>query len=167
MEANIIAAANLYSMTVYRPTEAGIHMIAHHDLVSALDAKVSLKYATSQGTKVTASIVPIWNIKQQSSSGVVSPFNKELCDSGVSHAFHTSAPLEAEITAKKGELDITLKFPQESKQSRRSVEAIHAFVIPFTLRRDIAALDQSSDLKVILSGAPLKTVSFIAYHEAF
>jgi hypothetical protein len=152
-------------MSVYRPTEAGIFMIARHDIPSVLAAKGSLKYATTQGLKVIASLVPVWNIKQQSYSSVVSPFNKEIIASGVSQAFHTSAPLEGEITARKGELDIVLRFPQESLQQGRSIEAIHGFVIPYTVRRDIGALNQATDLKEILSGAPLKRVSSFAYHE--
>ena len=165
VETSIMAAANLFSMSVYRPTEAGIFMIARHDIPSVLAAKGSLKYATTQGLKVIASLVPVWNIKQQSYSSVVSPFNKEIIASGVSQAFHTSAPLEGEITARKGELDIVLRFPQESLQQGRSIEAIHGFVIPYTVRRDIGDLNQARDLKEILSGAPLKRVSSFAYNE--
>jgi thioredoxin 1 len=159
IETNIIAAANLFSMSVYRPTEAGIYMIARHDLPSVLAAKASLKYADAQGVKVTASFVPLWNIKMQSYSSVISPFNKEIVASGVSSAVHIAAPLEGEVTARKGELDIVFRFPRETLHRTISVEAISAFVMPFTLRRTIGALDQAPELKEIVSGEPLKRYS--------
>merc|ERR1740124_1485494 len=159
VENNIVAAANLASMAVIRPTVAGFPMVARQDISSVVAAKAFLKYDTTQGLKVRASLMPVWNVKYQASSAVVSPFNKEVIASGVIQAFHTSAPLEGVITARKGELDIVLKFPQQALLRGRSIEALHAFVLPFTVRKQfesIEPLNTAHDLKELLSGSPVK-----------
>merc|ERR1740136_439985 len=159
VESNIVAAANLFSMAVIRPTVAGIPMVARQDLPSVLAAKAFFKYETAQGLNVRASLIPVWNIKYQASSAVVFPFNKEVIASGVTHAFHTAAPLEGVITARKGELDIVLKFPQQALLRGRSVEALHGFVLPFTVRKQFGSIEpknKAQDVKEILSGAPVK-----------
>ena len=136
---------------------------------SVLAAKAFLKVDT-QNIKATANIIPVWNIKYQADTGIISPFNAEHVGNGVTMAFHSSAPLEALVLARQGELDIVLKSPQQILSRGRSVETIHGFVQPYTVRSPLSSiepLNKAQDLKEILTGEPLKRVSFYVYIKSF
>ena len=159
---DFVAAANLFSIEVQRPTVAGIPMIARQDMPSVLAGKASLKYEEGQARTIRASLIPIWNVKYQSDTGIVSPFTEEHIGHGVTMAFHASIPAKAVITVKRGELEVVVKTPEEVLNKARRVEVIHGFVMPYTVRsslRFVEPFNKATDLVEIVTCTPLKKVS--------
>merc|ERR1712061_69648 len=123
----------------------------------------------SVGYGITARMVPVWNIKQQSDSGIVSPFpacsqcvKKGYLGNGVAMSLHASFPLEGKVVVRTGELDIELKVPQQTIARGTNHEVIHALITPYTVRAPWASvmpLNKVRDAKEILTGSPLKRFS--------
>ena len=121
-------------------------------------AKVTAKY--SKGWTLEASVLPVVNAKVQSNYGIISPLTEEALATGVTMAVHTSLPLAAKITVKKGELELVLKTPQQAL-GHGAVEAFHGFVLPYTARKNmkvVAPINKAVNLKAIVTGNPLKKV---------
>ena len=160
MSGHFVTAADLLFSEFIGPNEIGLPMVARKDLVSVLAGKAFAK-KEDVGYGVRASLSPVWNIKHQSDSGIVSPFSNDYMGDGVAMSFHTSLPIEATMKVAPGEMDIQLKSPQNSIATRRSAEAIHGLIVPYTVRAQwisVKPFSKSQDLKDILSGAPLKRV---------
>ena len=139
-------------------------MVTRQDAPFVLAAKASMKYVSAQGYEIQGNIVPVFNIKKQADSGIIIPFTEEHVGNGVTVAFHSSIPLEGQMTVKQGELDIVLKVPQEVVSRASSVETIHGLVMPYTVRsplRSVQPVNMASDIKEIVTGNPLKTVSLL------
>merc|ERR1711962_779764 len=69
----IVSAANLIFAEFQGPTELGLPMVTRRDMVSVMAAKAYAKTAPV-GLGITAGLVPVWNLKHQSDSGIVPPF---------------------------------------------------------------------------------------------
>merc|ERR1719334_766806 len=168
VKADFVTAANLLFAELIGPNELGLPMIARKDLVSVLAAKAYAQTET-QGYGIKAGLIPVWNIKQQSDTGIVAPF--KICSEcrvngfagqGVSVSLHTSLPIEVTGRVSKGELEIELKAPEQSMASRTNHEVVHALVTPYTVRAPwatVAPLNKAQNAKEILSGSPIKTFS--------
>ena len=163
-----VSATNMLFAEFQGPNEIGLPMITRRDLVSVMAAKAYAK-TESVGYGITARMVPVWNIKQQSDSGIVSPFpacsqcvKKGYLGNGVAMSLHASLPLEGKVVVRTGELDIELKVPQQTIARGTNHEVIHALVTPYTVRAPWASvmpLNKARDAKEILTGSPLKRVS--------
>ena len=165
VEAVHVGAANMVSVEAYGTTEAGFPVMAEIDIPSTLAAKASLKL---DERKIEASLTPVWNVKIQSNYGIISPFTEEVIATGVTMAIHTSAPVEAHMAWKQGELDIVIKSPEAILRQRKNLETLHGFILPYTARKPIRSLqpiNRAQDLKKILTGAPLKTVRMLFHHS--
>ena len=167
----IVAAANLIFAEFQGPTELGLPMVTRRDMVSIMAAKAYAKTAPV-GMGFTAGLIPVWNLKHQSDSGIVPPF--KVCSQcsvngysghGVAISAHTSLPIEASITVTKGELDIELRAPQQMQpRNGQNHELLHLLVTPYTVRAPWATavpLNKAQDAKQILSGSPVKRVNIL------
>merc|ERR1719167_1638719 len=163
-----VTAANLLFAEFKGPNELGLPLVARKDLVSIMAAKA---YAKSEATKygIRARLIPVWNIKHQSDSGIVAPF--KLCSecrlngysgNGVSISFHTSLPIEAAVNVSKGELEIELSAPEQSFANGKNHELVHGLVKPYTVRApwgSAVPFNKAQDVKEILSGSSMKKLS--------
>jgi hypothetical protein len=89
----------------------------------------------------------------------ISIFAEEFLGTGVTMSVHASSPVEAKVEAKKGELSITLKTPEESLRKGKSLETIHGFVLPYTVRKgikEVKTINKARDIRPILTGNPMK-----------
>merc|ERR1712088_464831 len=103
---------------------------------------------------VNAKLIPVWNAKYQSDFGIISSLTEEQLGNGVTSAVHVSVPVEAAIALKQGEMKITIKTPQETLKQANRVEAVHAFILPYTVRsslKSIEPLNKQPNTKQILS----------------
>ena len=74
---------------------------------------------------------------------------------------HASLPFEGTTTLRLGELDLSLRMPEATKQAGKNVEILDLRVVPYTARKNVETvkpMSQSLDLKKIVSGQPLKQV---------
>ena len=167
----IVSAANLIFAEFQGPTELGLPMVTRRDMVSVMAAKAYAKTAPV-GLGITAGLVPVWNLKHQSDSGIVPPF--KVCSQcsvngysghGVAISAHTSLPIEAAITVSKGELEIELRAPQQMQpRNGQNHELLHLLVTPYTVRAPWATtvpMNKAHDAKQILSGSPVKRVNIL------
>merc|ERR1711962_1304786 len=163
MSGDFVAAENLMFSEVLAPSEMGLPVTCRKDLVSVIAGKVFLKKENvADGYGVTARLIPVWNIKHQSDVGIISPFTKQHAGNGVAMALHASIPIEAVVKMMPGEVTIELKSPQQSISRGTSTEGLHGSVKPYIVRAPFFSVEPLScahDLKEIVSGAPLKTVS--------
>lgn len=110
--------------------------------------------------KVEASLIPVVNIKVQSSMGVISPFTKEILGTGVEASVHSSIPIAINGSVSEGELVISVKNPPETERSGHESETLHGFVLPYTFKKSLLSLKPNSkaeSLKQIISGTPRVT----------
>ena len=148
-----VSAHNLFSATILRPTVVGLPIIDRQDLPSVLAGNAYLKVDDTQYT-VNAKLIPVWNAKYQSDFGIICPLTEQHLGNGVTAAVHVSVPVEAAIALKQGEMKITIKTPQETLKQANRVEAVHAFILPYTVRsslKSIEPLNKQPNTKQILS----------------
>ena len=103
-------------------------------------------------------VVPVVNVKIESLRGVVSPFTQELISVGVEAAVHMATPLEMTLSQESSQLSLDIKLPEEVSE-RNEVEAIHMFVTPYTVKKNLKMLrppSKESTMMPVLSGEPLK-----------
>merc|ERR1719232_1260931 len=103
-------------------------------------------------------VVPVINVKVESLRGVVSPFTQELISVGVEAAVHIATPLEVSLSQESSQLSLDIKLPEEVSE-RNEVEAIHMFITPYTVKKNLKMIrppSKESTMKPILSGTPLK-----------
>lgn len=160
---NFVSASNIMFTEVIAPTEIGFPMVSRKDLVSVMASKAFFKKENvAIGVGMKASLTPVWHVKHQSDSGIVSPFKNDYVGDGVTLSIHTSIPVEAVVKVATGEVAIELKSPQQAIARQRSSEIIHGLVMPYTLRvsyQDVEPMNRAQDIKEIVSGVPLRKVS--------
>mgnify|MGYP001168426361 FL=1 len=103
-------------------------------------------------------VVPVINVKVESIRGVVSPFTQELISVGVEAAIHMATPLEMSLSQESSQLSLDIKLPEEVSE-RNEVEAIHMFITPYTVKKNLKMIrppSKESTMKPVLSGTPLK-----------
>merc|ERR1712061_860819 len=135
-----VSAHNLFSATILRPAVVGLPIIDRQDLPSVLAGNAYLKVDDTQYT-ADAKLIPVWNAKFQSDFGIICPLTEQHLGNGVTAAVHVSVPVEAAIALKQGEMQITIKTPQETLKQANRVEAIHAFILPYTVRASLKSIE--------------------------
>ena len=168
LSADFVTSANVLFVEFLGPNQLGLPMITRKDFVSVLASKMYAK-TEPQGYGIRAGLIPVWNIKQQSDSGIVTPFKacsecreNGFAGHGVSISLHTSLPIEAAVKVSKGELEIELLAPQQVIASGTNHEVVHGLVTPYTVRAPWSSLvpfNKAQNAREILSGSPQKKVS--------
>lgn len=161
---NTVSAAIWQESTGFGMTDAGFPVFNAIAFPIVYSAKGHVR-TTSQGgfensitlPKVEASIIPVVNIKAQSSMGVISPFTKEVLGTGVEASVHSSIPIAINASASQGELVVSIKNPSETESSGHESETLHGFVLPYTFKKSLLSLKPNSkaqSFKQIISGTP-------------
>nr|ADD73551.1 vitellogenin 1 [Paracyclopina nana] len=145
-------------METVGPSDAGFPIYLERTLpmVFALRGSSQVVMEDEVPKKVMLKVVPVVNIKMGAHMGVISPFTHELIGTGLDLATHFALPLEITLEKKLTQVTMDIKVPN---QVTKEIEAIHVFVTPFTMKKDlrkIRPVSKSTELKVILSGEPLK-----------
>merc|ERR1711962_276181 len=151
------AARNLVSLKVIRMNEAGVPIAYRLDNPTIFAASASIEKRPGAIKKVV--VRPVLASKVQADRVLISPFTNEAVTAGVSMSMQAALPLHGKAAWTRGELDITLMMPKETKQSGKNVEILDLHIVPYTARMNIGTLEpmsQSQDLKKIVSGQPLK-----------
>jgi len=160
------SALELLEVEVIGMTESGFPLITtvNMPLVFAVKGSVSMKEAEGETlAKVSAKIIPAFNIKMQSTTGVISPFTKELIGTVVEGSIHSSIPVEVGVKVTRGEVDISVKTPEEIVRRGPVTESIHAFINPYSVKHSlltIKPLSHSSSVKMITSGINRQPLDF-------
>jgi len=153
------SAMEIMEVTTFGTTETGFPILnsVSMPLVAAVKGSVKVT-APSEGetiAKVSAKIIPTFNVKMQSIAGVVSPFTEELIAGVVEGSIHSSIPVEMDVTVTSDDVDITIKTPEEIVRRGPVTEGLHAFIIPFTAQQTlhtIKPISHDSSVKEIVSG---------------
>ena len=144
------------------PSEIGFPIYVERSIPMVLSAKgmVKLDIEEEETYKIPkmiqGKIVPVVNIKMEANIGVISPFTNELIGGGFEAALHYAAPLEMSVRRQSSQMVVDIKVPQEV---RREIEAIHVFITPYTVRKDLKKIEpisKSANLQPIKSGQTLK-----------
>jgi len=139
-------------------TESGFPILSTVNLPVVFAVKGSVSMEPAEGetlAKVSAKIIPAFNVKVQSTSGVISPFTEELIGTVVEGSIHSSIPVEVGVKVTKGEVDITFKTPEEIVRRGPVTESLHAFITPYSVKQSlhtIKPLSHSDSVKMIESG---------------
>ena len=153
------AARNLVSLKVISMNEAGVPIVYRLDNPTIFAASASIEKRPGEIKKVV--VRPVLASKVQADRVLISPFTNEAVTAGVSMSMQAALPLHGKAAWTRGELDLSLMIPQETKQSGKKVEILDLRIVPYTARKNIETLEpmsQSQDLKKIVSGQPLKQV---------
>jgi len=146
-------------MTAFGMTETGFPILTSISmpLVAAVKGSVTVQGQSEGETlaKVSAKIIPTFNFKLQTISGVVSPFTEELVANVVEGSIHSSIPVEMGLTITREALDVTIKTPEEIIRRGPVTEGLHAFITPYTAQQTlhtIKPISHDSSVKEIVSG---------------
>jgi len=151
------AARNLVSLKVISMNEAGVPVAYRLDNPTIFAAFASIEKRAGEIKKVV--VRPVLMSKVQADRVLISPFTNEAVTAGVSMSMQAVLPLQGKAAWTRGELDLSLMIPQETKQSGKNIEILDLRIVPYTARKNIETLEpmsQSQDLKKIVSGQPLK-----------
>ena len=145
--------------------EAGFPIIGAIDHVTIFAASAS--YEKQGSDRATVAVTPAFISKIQADLTLISPFTNEAVTTGVSVFNQAILPLEGKAAWKKGEVELSLMMPKDAKQSGSNVEILTLRVVPFTARKNIDTIKPMSlaqDLKKIVSGQPLKKVTYTNHY---
>jgi len=153
------SAMEMVEVTAFGMTETGFPILSSVSMPLVAAVKGSVKVnAQSEGqtlAKVSAKIIPTFNVKMQSIAGVISPFTEEMVASVVEGSIHSSIPVELGITVTRDDIDISIKTPEEIVRRGPVTEGLHAFITPFTAHQTlhtIKPISHDSSVKEIVSG---------------
>lgn len=158
---SFVHAMNPISFTGLGMTEAGFPFFMEIDNPSVLALTASAQVHTGQEYGLLAKLVPVFNVKVQSNYGIISPLTEEFLGTGVTMSVHASSPVEVAVAAKKGELIIGLKTPEELLRKGKALETVHGFVLPYTVRKglkEVKTINKARDVHPILTGNPIKKI---------
>jgi len=165
---NYVRSVKLLESENYGPSDAGfpIYTSVEVPVVMAFKGYGELRMEERFGLRIPkmlkGKIIPVVNLKVESLRGVVSPFTQELISVGVEIAMHYATPLEMTLSQEASELSLDIKMPEEVA-NRREVEALHLFITPFTVQKNLKKVSPPSkepSMRHILSGAPLKKANY-------
>jgi len=149
----------------YGPSDAGFPLIAERSapIVMAVKGHAQLEVEERNSVKIPTmakvQVAPVINMKVQGNMGVISPFTNELIGAGVEMGAHYATPLEMTMAQKANRVILDVKVPETVQ---RELEAVHIFVRPYIGKMDLRKIQpfaKSTDVKILLSGAPLKQVN--------
>merc|ERR1712180_270031 len=127
-----VGATQFNEASTLRPTETGLPVVS--------SVKGSLKMSKIMGNQtpsVTAKVMPVVSGKMNVIYGVVSPFTGEIIGSGVDMSLHAATPVEVEAKMSRGEIELSIRTPQEVQRSGRKITALHAAVMPFSFKKNL------------------------------
>merc|ERR1719447_822485 len=147
------------------PCDAGLPILVERSLplVVALKGHTQMELEQVSGVKVPktliAKVIPAVNMKLEMNMGVISPFTEEIIGAGLVLGGHLTTPLEMTVSRKVNKVALDIKIPAEIQ---RETSLFHAFVTPFTVKKNLkllAPISKANNLKSIVSGVPLKKVN--------
>merc|ERR1719295_1943096 len=130
-----VGATQFNEASTLMPTETGLPVLSSYSIPVVYSVKGSLKMSKIQGNQtpsVSAKVMPVISGKMNVIYGVVSPFTGEIIGSGVDMSLHAATPVEVEAKMSRGEIELSIRAPQEVQRSGRKITALHAAVIPVT-----------------------------------
>merc|ERR1719283_299998 len=135
VEFSHVGATQFNEASTLMPTETGLPVLSSYSIPVVYSVKSSLKMSKIMGNQtpsVTAKVMPVVSGKMNVIYGVVSPFTGEIIGSGVDMSLHAATPVEVEAKMSRGEIELSIRAPQEVQRSGRKITALHAAVMPVT-----------------------------------
>merc|ERR1719495_1107421 len=158
VEFSHVGATQFAEASNLMPTETGLPVLSSYSIPVVYSVKGSLKMSKIQGNQapsVSAKVMPVISGKMNVIYGVVSPFTGEIIGSGVDMSLHAATPVEVEAKMSRGEIELSIRTPQEVQRSGRKITALHAAVMPFSFKKNlnqVIPVTSSSQMKKISNG---------------
>merc|ERR1712042_145554 len=98
-------------------TESGfpITTVVNMPVVFAVKGSVSMEPVEGETiAKVSAKLIPAFNLKMQSTTGVISPFTEELVGTVVERSIHSSIPVEVGVKVTREKLTSLSRLQRRS-----------------------------------------------------
>merc|ERR1712121_219110 len=158
VEFSHVGATQFNEASTLMPTETGLPVLSSTSIPVVYSVKGSLKMSKIQGNQapsVTAKVMPVVSGKMNVIYSVVSPFTGEIIGSGVDMSLHAATPVEVEGKMSRGEIELSVRMPQEVQRSGRQITALHAAVMPFSFKKNlnqVIPVTSSSQMKKISNG---------------
>merc|ERR1712180_343986 len=153
-----VGATQFNEASTLMPTETGLPVLSSYSIPVVYSVKGSLKMSKIMGNQtpsVTAKVMPVVSGKMNVIYGVVSPFTGEIIGSGVDMSLHAATPVEVEAKMSRGEIELSIRTPQEVQRSGRKITALHAAVMPFSFKKNliqVIPVTSSSQMRKISNG---------------
>merc|ERR1711962_1451207 len=153
-----VGATQFNEASTLMPTETGLPVLSSYSIPVVYSVKGSLKMSKIQGNQapsVSAKVMPVVSGKMNVIYGVVSPFTGEIIGSGVDMSLHAATPVEVEAKMSRGEIELSIRTPQEVQRSGRKITALHAAVMPFSFKKNpiqVIPVTSSSQMRKISKG---------------
>merc|ERR1711962_1566307 len=135
-----VGATQFNEASTLMPTETGLPVLSSYSIPVVYSVMGSLKMSKIMGNQtpsVTAKVMPVVSGKMNVIYGVVSPFTGEIIGSGVDMSLHAATPVEVEAKMSRGEIELSIRTPQEVQRSGRKITALHAAVMPFSFKKNL------------------------------
>merc|ERR1712111_86819 len=158
VEFSHVGATQFNEASNLMPTETGLPVLSSYSIPVVYSVKGSLKMSKIMGNQapsVTAKVMPVVSGKMNVIYGVVSPFTGEIIGSGVDMSLHAATPVEVEAKMSRGEIELSIRAPQEVQRSGRKITALHAPVMPFSFKKNliqVIPVTSSSQMRKISNG---------------
>merc|ERR1719495_1664005 len=158
VEFSHVGATQFNEASNLMPTETGLPVLSSYSIPVVYSVKGSLKMSKIMGNQtpsVTAKVMPVVSGKMNVIYGVVSPFTGEIIGSGVDMSLHAATPVEVEAKMSHGEIELSIRTPQEVQRSGRKITALHAAVMPFSFKKNliqVIPVTSSSQMRKISNG---------------
>merc|ERR1712198_772854 len=158
VEFSHVGATQFNEASTLMPTETGLPVLSSYSIPVVYSVKGSLKMSKIMGNQapsVTAKVMPVVSGKMNVIYGVVSPFTGEIIGSGVDMSLHAATPVEVEAKMSRGEIELSIRAPQEVQRSGRKITALHAAVMPFSFKKNliqVIPVTSSSQMRKISNG---------------
>merc|ERR1719462_549158 len=165
VEFSHVGATQFNEASNLMPTETGLPVLSSYTIPVVYSVKGSLKMSKIQGNQtpsVSAKVMPVISGKMNVIYGVVSPFTGEIIGSGVDMSLHAATPVEVEGKMSRGEIELSVRIPQEVQRSGRQITALHAAVMPFSFKKNlnqVIPVTSSSQMKKISNGLMRKPMT--------
>jgi len=158
----VTRALKAVDMETIGPCDAGFPIYVERNMPVVFALKGSAQITKEQDEYIPrmlkVKLMPVINVKMEANMGVISPFTHELIGSGLDMAMHMTLPFEMIVSRQGNQVTMALKSPE---QITNQIETIHVYAKPYTMKKDlirIQPVSKATNLKVILSGEPLKTI---------
>ena len=158
-ELNMVNGMNLLENTHIVISEVGLPLVFYSSVPVVYAAKGSFTKETTQSglAMVEAKVIPVFNMKAETTFGIVWPFTEEILGAGVQASLHSSIPVDISARLEDGELLVSLKTPQELESNGREFENLHGLVFPYTFRESLHSIKPTSksiNMKKVISTTP-------------
>jgi len=150
---------DLFGADYVFPTESGmpVEISVRHPTVAYNRAEIKAKQVTGSFPMLEVKMKGVTNYKRQVYAGVTSPMTEKFYGTAVETSMHLAAPLKAELTVKRGQVQVTLK-QREEPEYQKEISVVEFDVHPFTFSQrmqDFRPISQARDIKTIESRVPI------------